>query len=107
SAKAEMKPAPKYTPKPAPVHMAPKVSLEELKKKSNNQRKPDEKNVSALRDALKSVMGEMPTTQKEQKNSIASPSLRGLPHESNSPIPSSSKTTGPNPEELKKMLGVE
>ncbi|MDO8565017.1 MAG: type IV secretion system DNA-binding domain-containing protein, partial [bacterium] len=51
---------PKPVP-PSPIKpQIPKVSLENLNNKTNNQRKPDAQHVSALRDALKAVVGEKP-----------------------------------------------
>lgn len=86
------KPAPVSPPPPKKPETpaAPRVSLENLKNKTNNQRKPDEKNVSALRDALKAVVG-------ETKTSASIP-----------PKPQTPKVekTGPSPEELKKILDV-
>lgn len=94
----------KYPKKPEPVAVEkpkapvlirrsepPKVSLEALKKKDDNQRKPDQKNVSALRDALKAVVGETPA-----------PRPVPIPP----PAPAAVKRE-PTPEELKKLLGVE
>lgn len=98
----EEKPKP-VIPKPqviaAPKPQAPKISLEALKNKTNNQRKPDAKNVSALRDALKSMMGEvkMPNVAPPPPAKITMPK----------PKEESPRTNGPSPEELKKMLGVE
>lgn len=83
--------APKLVPKP-PI-LGPKepqkVSLEALHKKTNNQRKPDEKNVSALRDALKAVVGSEPKPEPKHEPKKAEPKK------------------GPSSEELKKLLGVE
>lgn len=84
-----------FTPAPkAPVILPktpPAVSLENLQNKTNNQRKPDEKNVSALRDALKTMVGD--AQPKVESKSV--------------PPPSPQKQTGPSSEELKKLLGVE
>ena len=84
----------------------PKVSLENLKNKTNNQRKPDEKNVSALRDALKAVVGNKPTANP--------PSPKAMEGQSNSQpttipklVPSTKPLepkTGPSAEELSKLL---
>lgn len=67
------------------------ISLEDLKKKQDNQRKPDEKNLKNLRDALKAVVGKDPIEEKktEVKESIKK-----------------ENKTGPSPEELKKLLDV-
>lgn len=72
-------------PAPKPV---PKISLDNLKNNNNNQRKPDVKNVSALRDALKAVVGD------------------AQPKVESKPVPSLSPQSGPSPEELKKILDV-
>ncbi len=82
-----------FTPTPKLIVKKPeaKVSLEELKKKTDNQRQPDQKNVSALRDALKQVVGNKPATNNPQptaKPNPVSPPLK----------------SGPTPEELKKIL---
>jgi energy-coupling factor transporter ATP-binding protein EcfA2 len=80
------KPAPKLIPK-AP----PKVSLESLKNKADNQRKPDVKNVSALRDALTKITSSKPQISNNNQTSIPKPEPK----------------QGPSPDELKKLLGVE
>lgn len=95
---------PRSVPRPEPKPVVPQLSLEELKKKANNQRKPDVKNVSALREALKGIVGELPASN--------GPSLVGPKNEEREEkgrqVPASlSQKNGPNPEELKKMLGVE
>ncbi|MBI2086865.1 MAG: type IV secretion system DNA-binding domain-containing protein [Candidatus Zambryskibacteria bacterium] len=92
-------------PKPI-VPPPPKISLESLKNKNNNQRKPDVKNVSALRDALKSVMGNQPKENAQAPMPNVQPIL---PSQGGSnPKPQSPKPqNGPSPEELKKLLGVE
>ena len=90
----------KEPPKPAPKE---KVSLEALKQKTDNQRKPDQKNVSALRDALKAVVGSVPAGK---ENSVSLPTSGGLRRNENFPsLPPQKKE--PTPEELKKVLGVE
>ena len=73
---------------------APKISLGDLKNKTNNQRKPDEKNVSALAAALKAIV-------KEESKPIQSKPVLA------SPPKIEEKKNGPSPEELKKLLGVE
>ncbi len=66
------------------------LSLQYLKEKNNNQRKPDAKHVANLRDALKAVVGDKlisaTTTSKSQI--------------------SQKEPSGPSPEELKKILDV-
>lgn len=69
-------------PQPPAPKLVPNISLDNLKSKNDNQRKPDIKNVSALRDALRAVVGEVPAKPK-------------------SPPP---KSSGPSPDELKKIL---
>ncbi|MDP3763200.1 MAG: type IV secretion system DNA-binding domain-containing protein [bacterium] len=54
-------PSTKLTPPPPPKPVQ-NISLEHLKEKNNNQRKPDAKHVSDLRDALKTVVGNQPLT---------------------------------------------
>jgi hypothetical protein len=83
-------PEPKKAASPPPPP-PPKVSLENLKNKQNNQRKPDQKNVSALRDALKAVVGEPPKV--EVKKETPTPVQATPP-----------KKNGPSPEELQKIL---
>ena len=68
--------------------IVPKLSLDSLKNKTDNQRKPDIKNVSALRDALKQVVG----GKNEQETKLA-PSTKPL-----------EPRIGPTPEDLKKIL---
>jgi len=70
--------------------LLPSVSLENLNEKSNNQRKPDAKHVSDLRDALKAVVGSEPKTQAHFPPA--------------QPKPASRKE--PSSEELKKILDV-
>ena len=91
-------------PTPLPV---PKISLEHLKEKSNNQRKPDAKHVSDLRDALKAVVGDKAGSS-SRGNSASFILSTGAPTADK--IPSASAPTpiktGPSPEELKKILDV-
>ena len=116
---AEVKPSPAPVPPvPAPrlvpretIKPLPKVSLENLKEKNNNQRKPAAQNVSALRDALKAITKEEPKKTQEapakQPNPVASPSLermRSNPREQDLPTSPTPKTTGPTSEELQKIL---
>ncbi|MCR4279573.1 MAG: type IV secretion system DNA-binding domain-containing protein [Candidatus Zambryskibacteria bacterium] len=82
-------------PVPKKQEVSPKVSLESLKNKNNNQRKPDEKHVSALRDALKSV-GAQPTINNKQETS-PEPKLTA----NSSQLKAGS---GPSPEDLKKIF---
>ncbi|OGM92031.1 MAG: hypothetical protein A3J09_02865 [Candidatus Zambryskibacteria bacterium RIFCSPLOWO2_02_FULL_51_21] len=85
-------PAPKLIAKKSEA----KISLEELKKKADNQRKPDQKNVSALRDALKQVVGERKNDQAPMTN---------IQPNSNPQTPKiETKQNGPTPEELRKIL---
>ena len=102
---------PKPVPQPIDIRGGKSVSLEQLKEKSNNQRKPDAQHVSALRDALKAVVGDVKTPEK-QANSRALPASGGLRRDENLPVSPSpapmpmSVKTGPSPEELKKILDV-
>jgi hypothetical protein len=89
-------PTPKLRPIEPRAKAEPKVSLEVLKKKNDNQRKPDEKNVSALRDALRAVAAKhMPPTTKST-----------VPPQPAS-APKAERKKEPSAEELKKLLGVE
>ncbi len=80
------------------------VSLDKLKITDNNQRKPDVKNVSALRDVLKAMVSEVKTETKpvEEKKVHQDP-----PKPKPEPVPSKPAHNGPTPDELKKLLGVE
>jgi hypothetical protein len=82
-------------PKPA----APKISLEELKKKQDNQRKPDQKNVSALKEALSKITP--PPPPKPQAPAPKSPET------SPRAAPAPRSRSEPTPEELKRLLGIE
>lgn len=86
----------------------PEASLEEMKKKENNQRKPDERNVSALRDALRAMVGEEKArSQKfEPKVVVKSDKNANKPPSLQTPPPPAKKTE-PSPDELKKLLGVQ
>ncbi len=90
---------------------APKVSLSDLKKKQDNQRVPDEKRVSDLKEALKAVVGEPPKNAPAVKiNPVSLPTSGGLRRNEDlpSPLPPKSESKKePTPEELKKLLGVE
>ncbi len=101
--------APQAKPTEAPPKLlkkedvSPRVSLESLKKKQDNQRKPDQKNVSALRDALKAVVGDQPkadNVQAPMTNVQSNPKPQA-------PSAKPQAQSGPSPEELKKLLGVE
>jgi hypothetical protein len=88
------------------------VSLNEIKKKEDNQRKPDAKKVNDLKDALKSVIG--PQASKLIEKAAPSPRPSASNQEASrpagynatpSPAPKpSSQVNGPTPEELKKIL---
>jgi hypothetical protein len=88
-------------PKRAPAPEMPKddefkplksVSLEGIKKASDNQRPPNQKNMGDLREALRAVVGD------KAKEKQADPQV-------NKPKPAANN--GPSPEELKKILNVE
>lgn len=83
----------------------PKLSLESLKNKANNQRKPDEKHISALRDALKAVVGDQPTahTTPEVKSPPIPAKVEQKPQEDRP----KQRENGPTPEELRKILNGE
>lgn len=72
-----------------------KISLDNLKNKSDNQRKPGAKHLSDLRDALKTVMKDEPVAKKREP-SVFKPASSAKPQE---------PSMGPTPEELKKILG--
>jgi len=78
-----------------PVAVAPlsTVSLEGMKRKTDNQRKPDVKHLADLRDALKAVIGEPPVVAKTGDVSIS--------------LAASPLKREPSPEELKKILDVQ
>lgn len=93
---------------PAPKPVLPKISLDNLKNKDNNQRKPDEKNVNALRDALKAVVGESKqdntahTTPKREEVKSAPQNAKVEPQPKVESKPA--QVSGPTPEELRKIL---
>lgn len=112
-------PAPPPEPKVAPKLIQkeePKVSLKEIKKQEDNQRKPAPQNVSALKDALKAMLGEKPASQEMPK-----PAPRPVTPPAPKPQPPKAEVVPPKPElpkepqakkeasteELKKLLGVE
>ncbi len=96
--KPEPKPVSALPPKMEKKPVPPKISLEELKKQGDNQRKPDDKNVSALRDALKAIVKEEP----KRETKVSEPA-----HSTQMPKLKTESKNGPSPEELKKLLGVE
>ena len=69
----------------------PSISLERLKAKTDNQRKPDAKHIADLRDALKAIVGERSITNDQQQPTI---NLKPEPKKE------------PTPEELKNILDV-
>ncbi len=73
----------------------PITSLNEIKKKQDNQRKPDEQNVSALKEALNKI-----TTVQPPAPSAPKPQPKVETKIEN-------KKSEPSPDELKKLLGVE
>ena len=99
----------------------PHVSLKNLNEKNNNQRKPDAKHVSDLKDALKAVIGNKPITE-NLRQTTTSPKLASspnLPAGKAGPLePRLNDTVGqdrikhlevkqePSPEELKKILNA-
>lgn len=91
----EKKFVPASPPKPAQPQP---ISLEKLKVQNNNQRKPDIKNVSALRDALKAVTGGQPKDEQKQE---ASSKKQEQPVK---PLAAETAKSGPTPEELRKIL---
>ncbi len=87
-------PPPPPAPPPAPRPVAP-VSLKALADKKDNQRKPDPKNVSNLREALKAAVGSQPAISKQSPV---------VPKTEPRPEPVVKKE--PSIEELKKILDV-
>ncbi len=107
--------APKLIKKPEPA-----VSLKEIVKKEDNQRKPDQKNVSALRDALQAVVKKeapktepVPRPEPKPQPKPAEPAPPQRPAESKSqpapaqPVSKAEAKKEPSTDELKKLLGVE
>lgn len=102
-------PRPRETEMPRkPVNSAtppsmPKVTLETLKGKADNQRKPDQKNVAELRNILKAMVGgEKPKASPPKP--APNPVFQNA-KESEREKPQAKKE--PSPDELKKLLGVE
>ena len=97
---------PKFIPKISHIKAMPKqseeaappkpVSLKEVEKKKDNQRKPDVKHLSDLRSALKSMIGDQVTS---------SPKPETPDHNQFQSIKQEPKKE-PTPEELKKILNV-
>ncbi|MDZ4205807.1 MAG: type IV secretion system DNA-binding domain-containing protein [Patescibacteria group bacterium] len=88
--------------KPIPTHT---ISLEHLKDKDNNQRKPDVKHISDLRDALRAVVGNRPTINPSTSLGASNPQ----PTTDSKLEPRSKQLEAkrePSPEELKKILDV-
>ena len=75
------------------------VSLNELKNKTNNQRKPDPKRISDLKAALQAVTGGQKTTPQVEKTDSPKEE-RKVEKSTKDPKDNS----GPNPDELKKIL---
>lgn len=71
------------------------ISLKDLSEKNNNQRKPDVRHISDLRDALKAVV----TANSDDQRPIMNPKLEAKSKKLEA-------NTGPSPEELKKILDV-
>lgn len=99
-------PAPAFKALEPKIKVEPKVSLEALKKKADNQRKPDEKNVDALRAALRAVAEKHPPILAKE----AKPEAKPNPLPKTEKPPEASKTESKkevSAAELKKVLGVE
>ncbi len=82
---------------PTPAHEP--VSLQNLQKKKDNQRAPDQKSLSELREALKAIAKDVP-----QPASIPKPEPRPEAPKAEAPKPKAA--SGPSTEELKKILDV-
>lgn len=87
---------PRAISQPVQPQLPKQVSLKEIIKSKDNQRKPDPKHVSDLRSALKAVVGDKPITHNQQPTTIKSESKL-------EPI---TKNLEPSIEELKKILDV-
>ncbi len=95
----------------------PKVSLSDLNKRMDNQRLPDEKKVSALKEALSKIAPESKPSQPSHSQptpSVSSPIQTKVPPSPtstaippSSPSPKLQTPSEPTPEELRKLLGVE
>lgn len=107
-------PQAKSLPKPPPISMPkmelPKMSLESLKNKTNNQRKPDDKKVSALSDALKALGVNKTENQQPTTNNSQAPTPKPeIKVEEKKPEPKpepklETKQSGPSTEELMKIF---
>lgn len=93
--------------KPIDIRGGKSISLENLKEKNNNQRKPDAKHVSDLRDALKAVISNKPTTNNQQPTANPKLETRSRQPEARLNDTVGQAKTGPSPEELKKILDVQ
>lgn len=127
-----------FTPKPAPLPETPKVapklmkkpepavSLKELKKQEDNQRKPDQKNVSALKEALQAMVKKEepklspvpapePKLQPKPEAKAEQPKFESKPQPAKTAeeapraqsVPRAEAKREPTTDELKKLLGVE
>ncbi len=87
----------------------PKVSLSDLKKREDNQRVPDEKKVSALKEALSKIASESKTSQPTQIHPKPAPQQVSVSTPNSTPprFVKEETKSGPTPEELKKLLGVD
>ncbi len=94
---------PKHIPvRQEPIKPTQTISLKNINEKNNNQRKPDAKHVSDLRDALKAVVGTQVATPAKGEM----PKTEGVKNPTQ-PSPSQGRNNlGPTPEELKKILDV-
>ena len=97
---ASIPPVVKLPEKKPELRPLPSISLASLTKKADNQRKPDPKHVSDLRDALKAVVGNQPLTSPR-------PAQAGQANQQ--PIANSKPEAKkePSAEELKKILDVQ
>jgi len=86
------------------------VSLEDLKKKSNNQRRPSPQNITDLRNVLSSIT-KQPTTNNQRPITpppVVHPSQPSpWQGEDKGGVGTPKALAGPTPEELKKLLDVE
>ena len=96
--KIRHQPQPKPEPRPyqEPKKVNP-VSLENLKEKNNNQRKPDQKHISALREALSAVVKDRPEVAHNELMVEHKPATEKAPDVKKEP----------SADELRKLLGVE
>lgn len=91
-------PPPMPRPEPRVEPSKPKISLGDLKEK-NNQKRPDQKSISDLRNALRAVVGNQPTVKPVEEKPKAP--------EQSAPTSPKIEKREPTAEELRKILDVQ